>query len=239
MNEKIESEKLNVIAEHSIYAQGVGRLTTLYCGKIFLRHMVGKSVLEMGPAEGVMTDVLFPHFSGDYTVVDAGKKFVTEIVQRFPAIHGVASLFEKYEPRRSFDNIILGHVLEHVENPVALLRACKAWLAQGGRIFAATPNRNSLHRQAAVKMGLLAQTDALNEKDRRHGHRRVFDLTTLRSCFEQAELKIYNGGGYWLKPLSDRQIEADWTMEMIEAFLALGESYPEIAGEIYYIAEKK
>lgn len=46
-------------------------------------------------------------------------------------------------------------------------------------------------------------------------------------------------GGYWFKPLSDSQIEKDWTQELIQAFLMLGEEYPDIAGEIYLIAEKK
>lgn len=240
MNEAAEKEKLNVIAQNSIYGQGVGRTTTLYCGKIFLRHMITPgSVLEMGPADGVMTELLYTRFQADYTVVDAGEAFIAKIKEKFPGIHSVVTLFEAYEPQRFFDNIILGHVLEHVANPVALLHACKQWLTARGRIFAAVPNQNSIHRQAAVKMGLLARTDELNEKDRRHGHRRVFDLEALQTCFSQAELEIYEKGGYWLKPLADRQIEKTWTPAMITAFLELGESYPEIAGEIYCIAGKK
>ena len=43
-------------------------------------------------------------------------------------------------------------------------------------------------------------------------------------------------GGYWMKPLSNRQLEAHWTPAMIEAFMQLGERYPDIAGEIYVLA---
>jgi len=48
-----------------------------------------------------------------------------------------------------------GHVLEHVDDPVAVLRLVKSWLKPGGRVLAAVPNARSIHRQAAVIMGLL------------------------------------------------------------------------------------
>ena len=98
------------------------------------------------------------------------------------------------------------------------------------------PNANSLHRQAAVLMGLLGSTKQLNETDKLIGHRRVYDLNTLQEDFLKADLKIICSGGYWLKPVSNAQIESSWNDEMIDAFLKLGEKYPDIAGEIYIVA---
>ena len=49
-------------------------------------------------------------------------------------------------------------------------------------------------------------------------------------------LEIEAFGGYWLKPLSNGQIEQDWTPQMVEAFMKLGERYPDIAAEIYVVA---
>ena len=43
-------------------------------------------------------------------------------------------------------------------------------------------------------------------------------------------------GGYWLKPLSNAQLDRDWTPEMLDAFMALGERYPDVAAEIYVVA---
>src|ERR1700737_2507626 len=134
---------------------------------------------------------------------------------------------------------ILGHVLEHVENPVDILSRAKQWLEPSrGRVFGAVPNSRSLHRQAAVIMGLLRQEDQLNEMDIHHGHRRVFNPETFRNTFSQAGLKIELFGGYWMKPVSNSQIQASWTPEMVEAFMALGERYPDIAGEIYVVATR-
>jgi hypothetical protein len=74
--------------------------------------------------------------------------------------------------------------------------------------------------------------------DRHHGHRRVFDPTSFRAAFSGAGLNIEHFGGYWLKPLSNAQIEKSWTPEMLSAFMTLGEKYPEIAAEIYVVATK-
>ena len=49
-------------------------------------------------------------------------------------------------------------------------------------------------------------------------------------------MKIDFFGGYWLKPIANSQIEQSWTPEMLEAFMQLGEQYPDIAAEIYVIA---
>lgn len=195
-------------------------------------------VLELGPAEGVMTDLLFPLYEDDYTVVDGAPHFIDSLKKRHQGIKCYAMLFEEFEPERKYENIILGHVLEHVQNPVDILMKCGSWLTESGCIIAAVPNAESLHRQAAVKMGLLKHTKELNETDKLNGHRRVYDLPKLKSDFVEAGLRIVETGGYWLKPLSNSQINNTWTSEMIDAFLSIGELYPNIAGEIYIVAGK-
>ena len=169
----IENEKirLNDIAGKSKYA-GVNAYTIKYSGTLFLKYMQKGNVLEMGPAEGLMTDILYPYFP-DYTIVDGAEKFVNKLKKKYPKIKGYISLFENYESSGKYQNIILGHVLEHVEDPVFILKKCTELLKPNGRIMAAVPNCNSIHRQAAVMMGLLSSTDELNEMDRYHGHRRV------------------------------------------------------------------
>lgn len=235
MSEK-EQKRLNEIAADSTYSSGVNEYMVKYSGELFLRNMTEGSVLEMGPAEGVMTDILIKHFD-DYTVVDGAKIFIDRLKERYPNIHGEVACFEDFEPGRKFNNIILGHVLEHVENPVGILEKSRSLLIPGGYIIAAVPNCNSIHRQAAVKMGLLSYVNELNEADLHHGHRRVYSYQELISDFRQAGLNIKKSGGYWLKPLSNRQIEENWTEDMIRAFMELGEQYPDIAAEIYIVAE--
>src|SRR3546814_2364001 len=127
---------------------------------------------------------------------------------------------------KAFDNIILGHVLEHVQDPVDVLSQAREWLTpKTGRLFAAVPNARSLHRQAAVLMGLLPVEDALNESDLYQGHRRVYTPETFRNAFRTAGLEIEIFGGYWMKPISSGQIEKTWTPAMLAAFMTLGGWY--------------
>lgn len=232
MNEK---EKLQAISERSLYSDGVMQSAIDYCFKVFARHLQGSSILEMGPAEGMMTERLSAT-GHDLTIVEGSELFCQSLKSRFPKANVHHALFEEFTPSRTFDNIVLGHVLEHVEDPVDVLRRAGSWLKEGGQILAAVPNAKSLHRQAAVLMGLLPVENGLNEMDQYHGHRRVFDPASFQDCFIQAGLRVSLLGGYWLKPLSNGQLKQSWTPEMLEAFMALGEKYPEIAGEIYAVA---
>jgi len=232
-----ELERLEGIARESLYAAGVNRDTIRYSFRIFERHLRGDTILEMGPAEGVMTEFLAATGKA-LTVVEGSRAFCESIAARLPSVRVVQALFERFSPAGRFDNIVLGHVLEHVENPGAIVARAAEWLAPGGRMLAAVPNSRSLHRQAAVLMGLLPREDALNETDVHHGHRRVFAPESFRQCFFDAGLAIDISGGYWLKPVSNRQIEEAWTPAMLAAFMELGERYPEIAAEIYVVASR-
>jgi len=232
-----ELERLEGIARESLYAAGVNRDTIRYSFRIFERHLRGDTILEMGPAEGVMTEFLAATGKA-LTVVEGSRAFCESIAARLPSVRVVQALFERFSPAGRFDNIVLGHVLEHVENPGAIVARAAEWLAPGGRMLAAVPNSRSLHRQAAVLMGLLPREDGLNATDVHHGHRRVVDPESFRQCFFDAGLAIDMSGGYWLKPVSNRQIEEAWTPAMLAAFMELGERYPEIAAEIYVVASR-
>lgn len=230
-----ELDRLERIAGESLYAAGVNADTVRYSFGIFARHLRGDSILEMGPAEGVMTELL-ANTGKSLTVVEGSRVFCESIAARHPAVHVVCGLFEDFVPERRFDNIVLGHVLEHVDDPSAIVARAARWLTPQGRMLAVVPNSRSLHRQAAVLMKLLASEDSLNATDLHHGHRRVFDPDSFRQCFTAAGLAIEVSGGYWLKPVSNRQIEQAWTPEMLAAFMQLGERYPDIAAEIYVVA---
>lgn len=230
-----ELSHLDRISQNSLYSAGVNTASILYSFEIAKRYLRGSSILEMGPAEGVMTQQLYG-LGMRLTLVEGSALFCEDLVSRFPQATVEHALFEEYSPPERFDNIVLGHVLEHVQDPVDILKRAKSWLSPGGRIFGAVPNARSLHRQAAVIMGMLPAEDALNEADRHHGHRRVFTPESFRQAFIQAGLHIDIFGGYWLKPLSNAQIEATWNDQMINSFMLLGERYPDIAGEIYILA---
>jgi len=232
-----EQTRLDTIALDPKYAEGPNEHMVEYSFEVFRRYLKNGSTLEMGPAEGVMTRHL-ANAGYELTVVEASGRFCDDLKARHPDIQVVKSLFEDFTPDRKFTNIILGHVLEHVEDPVAILKQAKDWLADDGRILAAVPNSHSIHRQVGVLLGQLPVECALNEADLRHGHRRVYDPESFRHEFIAAGLTIEVFGGYWFKPVSNAQIQDNWSREMITAFMKLGERYPDIAAEIYVISGK-
>jgi SAM-dependent methyltransferase len=194
--------------------------------------------LEMGCADGQMTDLISRDFEHT-TVIDGSKKFIDLNSEKLAGrkIEFVHCLFEEFSPMQKFDTIFLVHVLEHLRDPIEVLRKAANWLAPQGRILVHVPNSNSLHRHIGVKMGLLKTNDSLNEQDIKLGHYRVYDFELLRSHLKQAGLREIASGGVGIKPLSNRQMN-DWDQPLIEAFLKLGDEFPEISSEIFVVAEK-
>jgi trans-aconitate methyltransferase len=236
--DQAEKQRINSIANDSWYNLGANGASVRYLTKVFARHWRPGACLELGPAEGLTTDSLVKFFP-DLTCVDGADPFCESLRRRYPHIKVVNSLFEQFEPGRQFDTIILGHVLEHVEDPGTLLKKIKTWLTPEGRLFACVPNARSIHRQMAVDMGILETEHSLNDTDRHHGHRRVYDPESFRNEFLRVGFAIEVFGGYWLKPISNRQIDDTWTPEMLEAAMRVGERYVDIAAEIYVIARAR
>jgi 2-polyprenyl-3-methyl-5-hydroxy-6-metoxy-1,4-benzoquinol methylase len=232
-----ETQWQEQVARRFDYFEGVCAAAAEYSLGIVKRHLEGKRILEVGPADGYMTRGLAKSF--DVTLVEPSETLCQKLRQSFPQAHVVPTLVEDFNPIERFDSILLCHVLDHVRIPEQVVRLARNWLSPGGKIIAIVPNSESLHRQAAVLMGLLPAVNAFSERDQAQGKRRIFNRDEFRRLFESAGLEIEVFGGYWLKPVSNRQIEHQWTQEMIDAFFAVGERYPEIAAEMYLIAYTK
>jgi len=199
-------------------------------------HLTGSNCLELGSGDGVMTRRLAQRFER-MTVVE-GSKHLLDVIPDAPNLTKVHSLFEDFKPAEPFDVIIMEHVLEHVEDPVAILRLAKDWLADTGMIVAGVPNAHSFHRLAAVKMGMLKDIYELNSRDHDVGHRRVYSWDALRADIEAAGLRTELMTGVFFKPLSNGQIDQNWTDQMIEGFYELGKDFPENAAEITAICRR-
>lgn len=92
----------------------------------------------------------------------------------------VGQLEDARLPAGTFDAVVLSHVVEHVYDPVALLRECARVLAPGGTVMIITPNVRSLgHR-------LLGRSWRGLEPPR---HLHIFDPETLASCAARAGLR--------------------------------------------------
>ena len=195
--------------------------------------------LEMGSADGIMTQKLCGEFES-LTVVDGSQLFLDQLKEKVVAdnIKVDCALFEEYNSEVKFNNIFMTHILEHLDDPILVLKRSLDWLADDGYVFIAVPNANSLHRYVGVEMGMLEKRDSLNDQDVLLGHRRVYTPDLLKSHVESAGYKIEKFGGQMVKPLSNRQIQDQWSPELISAFFGLSDKLPELCSEIFIIASK-
>jgi len=193
----------------------------------------GTSALEVGCGEGYVTREFSRGFER-VVAVEAATEYA-EAVQNLglPNVEVVNCLFEDFATPDRFDTIVISHVLEHVIDPVGLLRKCSALLQKDGVVLVAVPNAGSLHRRVGVQLGVLDTVETLSEADVRIGHRRVYDEESLRRDLESAGLRVIELRGHFLKPLSNAQM-AQLPAEVQTAFLRIGDDLPaELGTELF------
>ncbi len=201
------------------------------------------SCLELGCHTGRLTEMLLPCFR-HVTAVDASARVAAQASARVGArSRVVCSTFETLDLDERFDVVFMIHTLEHVDDPVAVLRRMHAWLCDDGRLFVAVPNANAASRQIAVKMGLLESNRAVTEAERRQGHRITYGLDTLERDVTAAGFRVVHRGGVFFKPLANFQFDRLAAAGMLgddyfEGCYRLGMHYPDLCASIYMVCER-
>ena len=201
------------------------------------------SVLELGSFRGDFTKRLAGRFT-DITCVEASAEAVAAARAALgDGVRFVQGQFEAVSLERRFDNIILTHVLEHLDDPVAVLaRINREWLAESGRLLVACPNAHAPSRQIAVHMGLIPDNAAVTPAEREHGHRITYSLDTLERDARAAGLDVVHRSGIFFKALAnfqwDRLLATDIiSPEYLEGCYQLGEVYPDLCSSIFLVCE--
>ncbi len=113
-------------------------------------------ILEMGYGTGLMLHELIRRHGLRIDLVE-GSSALCEQARRLYGSTGMEvfhSYFETFTCEKKYDNILAMHVLEHVDDPVRVLRQMTLALNPGGRVIVLVPNAHSLHRRLAVHMKL-------------------------------------------------------------------------------------
>lgn len=75
-----------------------------------------------------------------------------------------------------YDVVCLMGILEHVENPIALLKAAGRCTST---IFITVPNAESFHRYLGAELNIIDDIHQLDSQDIKIGHKRVYDHNML------------------------------------------------------------
>jgi SAM-dependent methyltransferase len=201
------------------------------------------SLLELGSFKGDFTRRFLPYFD-DITCVEASSLALEEARGKLgDRVHFVNSLFEEAVLPKRYDNIVMTHVLEHVDDPIRVLKRINdEWLAENGRFFLVCPNANAPSRQIAVKMGLISHHSAVTPAEAEHGHRCTYSLDTLERDATTAGLKVVARSGIFFKALAnfqwDRLLQTDIiSPEYLDGCYKLGHCYPDLCASIFLLCE--
>jgi 2-polyprenyl-3-methyl-5-hydroxy-6-metoxy-1,4-benzoquinol methylase len=232
-----EYDRLNAVAADYHQDGFEGLMTEASAGRL-LRWARGTRCLEVGAATGITTGHLSAHFES-VVVIEPAASYAARLRDRgLPNVTVVESLVEDFDTDETFDTVVLAHLLEHVEQPQSLLTAAAKRLADDGVIIVVVPNAGSLHRHVGVLLGMLGELTDLTPADVSIGHRRVYELPTLRAEIERAGLRIDLVEGHFCKPLSNTQMQ-QLPAATQEAFLHLGDRLPaEFASELLAVCRR-
>lgn len=205
------------------------------------QKLIPGNILELGLGHGYSARE-FASIATDYIVLDGSQKIINSFKKRNPDlghVNIIHTYFEEFSTDQKFDNIIMGFILEHVDNPKEIIKKYSNYLSSNGKLFVTVPNCESLHRRLGHHGGMLESLDLLSSEDIRQGHKRYFDLESLKVLIKSCNMKIVSTEGMYLKILTSSQLESlNLHQSIYEALLLLGVNYPELSNAILLEIER-
>lgn len=206
-------------------------LLTWYPQRVLHHAGAAHSLLELGLGHGYTTDIFSRRF-GRHVVLEGSPAVIRNFRDKHPDCRAeiIETYFEGFTTEERFDVIVMGFVLEHVDDPLLILQRFREFLAPGGRIFLAVPNAEVLNRRLGRLAGLLDDVTTLSENDLLLGHKRYYTVATLSADIAQAGCIVDRLEGIYLKPFTARQIMSlQLDRQVIDALCAVGIDYPELS----------
>jgi 2-polyprenyl-3-methyl-5-hydroxy-6-metoxy-1,4-benzoquinol methylase len=235
------------------------RILVHYQALSCLENAVSGSLLDLACGEGIMTS----YFAGKFEKVvgvDAASVHLSKAKERLPDVQFHHALIEEFETAEKFDNVFLLMVLEHVQDPITVLKKAASFLKDDGKLIVHVPNANAINRRICVKMGTLLTCEELSPFDINVvGHRRAYTTESLNADVRSAGLTTMSNGGVFYKMLSTPQMDwflkngqwdaghgwgrtddtsKNWREEFCRACYEIGKERPEDCNVIYAIIKK-
>lgn len=201
-----------------------------------MEKMKSGSLLELGVGHG-FTIQNFAKQVTEYTILEGSQKVIDEFNKNYdiPNIQIEKVFFEDYQTEKKFSNIVMGFVLEHVDDPKLIIEKYREHLELDGKLFIAVPNAESLHRRVGYEAGLLNDVCDLSDSDRLLGHKRYFKVKDMTKTVEDAGMKVCSVEGLFLKPLMTSQLkQLGLSSDILKAFMKIGVNYPELSTALLF-----
>lgn len=167
--------------------------------------LFGKRVLDVGCGGGILAESMARE-GAEVTGLDMGKEPLE--VARLHALETgttltyIQSTIEDHakEHPRHYDVVTCMEMLEHVPDPLSVVRACAALVKPGGHVFFSTLNRNYKSYLFAI---VGAEKLLKIVPDGTHEHGKFIRPSELLRMIDQTELQEYGITGLLYNPLTD------------------------------------
>jgi SAM-dependent methyltransferase len=206
-------------------------LLTWYPKRVLHYAGAARSLLELGLGHGYAAEMFSQRFER-HLVLEGSPAVISNFREKYPdcKVEIVESWFENFATDERFDLIVMGFILEHVDDPVFVLRYFRRFLAPGGRIFVAVPNAEVMNRKLGYLAGMLPNMQQLSEHDYLQGHQRYYTVHTLKMDLEESGYRIKFIEGIYLKPLTTSQmLSLKLDPKIINALCQMAVDYPELS----------
>ena len=206
-------------------------LLTWYPQRLLHHAGAASSLLELGLGHGYTTDIFSRRFKR-HVVLEGSPAVIGNFQDKHPGCRAeiVETWFENFATEERFDVIVMGFILEHVDDPLLILRRFRKFLVPGGRMFLAVPNAEALNRRLGRLAGLLDDVTTLSDNDHLLGHKRFYTVETLNADIALAGCGVDRLEGIYLKPFTTQQIlSLKLDRRVIDALCVVGIDYPELS----------
>jgi len=202
-----------------------------YSERIVALTQDASSLLELGLGHGYTTNIFSQNIQR-HVVLEGSSAVIENYKHKFPNCRSemIETLFETYNTTECFDVIVLGFILEHVDDPAAILRQYKNYLSPNGQIFVSVPNAEVMNRRLGHLAGMLPNMKTLSEYDLLLGHQRYYTAETLTKELTDSGYEIVHMEGIYLKPFTSSQMSSlKLEPSVYSALCHMGVNYPELS----------
>lgn len=194
--------------------------------------------LDLGLGHGKAIDLLSSNFK-QVAVLEGSSVLAGTYANKYANVQIIETYFEEFSTNEKYENIGMGFILEHVDNPAVLLNQYAHFLTNSGRLYIGVPSASSMHRILAQKAGLLDDIEQMNEVDVLVGHKRLWTYEKWCKLFEDNHFKIEQVKGLTFKPFTTSQLNSlNLDSKIITALDDLSAHYPELANGLFFVLSK-
>jgi 2-polyprenyl-3-methyl-5-hydroxy-6-metoxy-1,4-benzoquinol methylase len=205
--------------------------------RISERLAPGDRVLELGCATGLMSSVLADALvAGELTGVDRSPAFLDRARSReLPRCSFIEGDLDRLvDLGTEYDHIVATNVLHELADPVAFLSGCGEMLKADGLMHISLQNPSSIHRLAALELGMIDSLDEVSERGAQWGTRGLWSAEQLQELAADAGLATVSVEGVMFKPLPNA-LMADLPDQVIEGFVRVARHLPHLCAINYLV----